>query len=168
VKRIVFTTLMAMLLATSAWAFSTKDVIEMHKAGLADSLIMMKIAYSGMRFHLGASDIRKLKEAGVSDEVISEMLRTEGAGENSGGNGQSAHVYAAPYPYGWVGPYGYAPYWGPGFGLSFGFGYYGYHPYGYYAPYGYHVHYAPYGYYHPGFGYHGPYHYYAPYGHYHR
>jgi hypothetical protein len=170
VKRIVLITLVVMLTAaSSAWAFWVKDVIDMHKAGVADSLIIQKIVYSGIRFTLSGADVKKLKEAGVSDAVISEMLRTESAGENggNGGNGEGAHPYAAPYGYG---PY-YAPYWGPGLALSFGFGYgyyghypyyapygyypYGYHPYAYHAPYVYHYHGPAYGYGHP-FGYHGP------------
>ncbi|MGE5175912.1 MAG: hypothetical protein ACM3JJ_05990, partial [Hyphomicrobiales bacterium] len=60
-----------------AWAFGWKDVVKMHRDGVADSLIIQKIEHSGKRFHLEAKQIHSLMEADVSDEVISAMLRTE-------------------------------------------------------------------------------------------
>lgn len=60
-----------------ASAFGWKDVLKLHRAGVADSLILQKIEYSGETIRLGADEIEALKEAGVSDTVISAMLRTE-------------------------------------------------------------------------------------------
>ena len=117
VKRILMVAaggiLLTLVATAGAWAFGTKDVLAMQRDGIADSLIMQKISYSHTRFHLGSDDIRSLKSAGVSDEVISAMLRTESRDDY----GPYAGSYWGPYcPY--VGPY-YVPY-----------GYY-YHPYYY-------------------------------------
>ncbi|HET7903647.1 MAG TPA: hypothetical protein VFM17_03710, partial [Candidatus Eisenbacteria bacterium] len=69
--------LVALATAPPASAFGWKDVLKMHRAGIADSLILQKIEYSGETIRLDADDMEALKEAGVSDEVISAMLRTE-------------------------------------------------------------------------------------------
>ena len=111
--------LMTMATAHGAWAFGIKDVLAMHESGLADSLIIKKIAYSGTSFDLDAKEISVLKTAGVSDAVISEMLETEArAGEGP---------YVAPY-YPYYGPYPvpYYEYYGPYYprvsvGLRFGY-----------------------------------------------
>ncbi|HTQ45167.1 MAG TPA: hypothetical protein VMI75_20545 [Polyangiaceae bacterium] len=121
-KRIGLAVLVMMLTATGAWAFGVKDVIALQHDGVADSLIVQKIEYSGTTFHLDASDLRALKQAGVSDNVISVMLKTEGT--------DSSVSYVEPwwpaYPYySFVGPYPpafYAPYRRPVFvGLNVGF-----------------------------------------------
>ncbi len=111
-RRLVLFTLAAMLAATAAWAMNTKDVVFMHRSGIADSLIVQKIRYSGATFHLDGGDIRDLQDAGVSDAVISAMLQTEGR--------DLAPAFDpewGPHPYvSYVGPYPawyYAPYWGP-------------------------------------------------------
>lgn len=91
------------LSVASAWAFGTKDVVAMHQSGFADSLIVQKIRYSGATFHLNTNDIAKLKGQGISDTVISAMLRTEA---------RRSVVYYDPYwgPYWWYdGPH-FAPY----------------------------------------------------------
>jgi hypothetical protein len=115
-KRILLLAAAALVLSLlapgGAWAFGTKDVVQMHRDGIADSLIIQKIHYSGKTFHLEASDIRALKGAGVSDEIISAMLATE-------------ERYDRDYGY-------YYPYYPR---VVVGFGYYGYHGYpGYYSP----------------------------------
>ncbi len=148
-KRIVLAlvagSLFCLVSAQGAWALSWKDVASLHQDGVADSLIIQKIIYSGQVFQLEAKDIRDLKKAGVSDEVISVMLRTEAQGEGDNGGyaesgdyhgDTSSHVYVGlgfGYYGGYYGPYygGYAPY--PYYG-----GYYG----RYYAPY-YRSHYYP-------------------------
>ena len=80
-KRILITAAMvvglSLVTAHGAWAFGWKDVVKMHQDGVADSLIIQKIDHSGKRFHLEAKEIHALKEADVSDEVISAMLATE-------------------------------------------------------------------------------------------
>ncbi len=123
-KRIVLyaaaLTLASTLGATAAWAFGTKDVIQMYRDGISDSLIVQKIEHSGTTFHLDANDLRKLRDAGVSDEIVSAMLATE----DQNGHGPYYYPY---YPY-----YPYDPYYYPyvprvTVGLGFGFcrGYYG-------------------------------------------
>ena len=114
--------LMTVATAHGAWAFGVKDVVAMHREGIADSLIVQKIAYSGTRFHLDAKDIHELKGAGISDAVISKMLKTEAGG--------SYHAYAGPYwgpyyPY-YAPYYYYGPYY-PRVSVGLRFGYYGGH-----------------------------------------
>jgi hypothetical protein len=82
------------LLATppAASAFGWKDVVKMQQAGIADSLMLQKIEYSGTTFHLNAGEMEALKEAGVSDAVISAMLRTEAEDDD-------AEYYGGRYGY---------------------------------------------------------------------
>jgi hypothetical protein len=63
-----------------ALAFGTKDVVTMTKSGVPDSLIITKIQHSGATFHLNARDLAELAKAGVSNEVVGAMLRTEDQG----------------------------------------------------------------------------------------
>ncbi len=106
--------LLTMVTTQGAWAFGVKDVVAMHNDGVDDSLIIQKIVYSGTSFHLDSKEIGALKSAGVSDAVISKMLKTE------------AREYASPYVARYGGPY--YPYYGPYYAP-----YYYYHgPYYYY------------------------------------
>ena len=151
------------LIASGAWAFSERDVAQMHKDGVADSLVIQKIQHSGKRFSLDANGVRELKKAGVSDEVISAMLATEDQGRPASDNGSYyPHVTVGLGfwgNYGYLGYYGhYGPYYGPYYG------YYGSYYRPYYAPY--YGHYGPYyrGFYAPRrYGYYRPLR--APYGH---
>ena len=111
---VVFGALLMMVTSHGAWAFGVKDVIAMHERGVADSLVVQKIVYSGVRFHLDAKDIDALKKAGVSDAVISKMLKTENRGHYAGSYWGSD--WGPYYPY-------YGPYYGP------------YYPHYYYRPY---------------------------------
>jgi len=99
-----------LLSSSAASAFGVKDVVAMSRDGVADSLILQKIAYSGTRFHLDARDIHDLKGAGVSDPVISAMLRTEGRDDDYPAYGPYYYPrhYYAPYAVGY--PYYYTPY----------------------------------------------------------
>ena len=130
---VIVTALVLFLLSTSsASAFGLKDVLQMHKDGIADSLIIQKIEYSRKTFRLDAGDMRDLKEAGVSDEVISTMLRTENRGDDE-------DYY--DYPRG----YAYDDYYYPHTRLYLGFGLGGYYPHGwYYGGYRYPRHYRYY------------------------
>lgn len=96
-KRILLFTVAGLLLflfsAPGVSAFGLKDVLKMHKDGIADSLIIQKIEYSGKTFHLGADDMHALQEAGVSNQVISAMLRTEDRDE-----GKDYYDYGDYYP----------------------------------------------------------------------
>jgi hypothetical protein len=132
-----------------AWAFGLKDVVRMHQDGIEDSLIIEKIDHSGKNFDLDARDMRELKQAGVSDEVISAMLQTEDREDES-----DSYYYDGYYAHPRVSVgLGFGSYFGPYWPYYGGYGRYGHYRYhGYYAPryYGYHY----YG--RPGYGYSGP------------
>lgn len=117
-----------LVIAPMASAFGWKDVLKMHRAGIADSIIVQKIEYSGKTFDLGADEMVALTEAGVSDSVISAMLRTE-AEEYTDDYDRYDYPYYHPHSRIYVGwghyypryrAYGYYPYYG---------GYYGGHRY---------------------------------------
>jgi hypothetical protein len=130
---------LSLVTAHGAWAFGWKDVVKMHQDGIADSLIIQKIDHSGKRFHLEAKEIHALKEADVSDEVISAMLATEDQVEPDdydyyGGYYHGPRVYLGfdyYHPYSWYGgyrSYGYYPrYYGPYYGRYYGRSYGGYY-----------------------------------------
>ena len=112
--------LLSSLLPSVAMAFGLNDVIQMHRDGIADSLVVLKIENAGKVFHLDAEDLRRLKDAHVSDDVVAAMLDTEGPRE-------PRYVSYPREPY-WP-RYGFAPYplypvpYYPGitFGLRFGY-----------------------------------------------
>ena len=76
--------MVSLFLPHSAWAFGWKDVLKMHEDGISDSLIIQKIEHSGKSFSLNPRDLHALKEGGVSDGVISAMLRTEDRNDYEG------------------------------------------------------------------------------------
>src|SRR2546426_12394412 len=103
------------VLAHSAWAFGTKDVLQMYRDGIPDSLILQKIRHSGTTFHLSARDVRDLRQTGVPDKVVLEMLATED---------QPAPPYPYwPYYHPYYSYYPYYPYY-PRVVVGFGFRYY--------------------------------------------
>ena len=105
-------------------AFGVHDVIQLHQEQVSDSLIVLAIHNSHRVIHVTSDDFRKLKQAGVSDPVMSAMLRTEQVGFQ-----KNAENHAGASPYGWAyDPYGTLPYPYPGssFSLAFGYGYGGY------------------------------------------
>jgi len=138
-KRILlFTMIGSMLLlfsASGAWAFGVKDVARMTNDGIPDSLIILKIQNSGKTFHLNAKDMHALHRDGVSDEVISAMLRTEGRdrdeGYYDGGYYYSHPYYSYPYSRLYLGfGYGSGRYYSPYYGGYRGYnGYSGYRRY---------------------------------------
>ena len=69
--------LITLVVAPGARALDLQDVLQMHRDGIPDSLILEKVEHGTRVFHLEAADLREMKEAGVSDRVISAMLRTE-------------------------------------------------------------------------------------------
>ena len=135
-KRILLLALTGLLLflfsPSGASAFGIKDVLKMNRDGIADSLMILKIENSGKTFHLSADDMYALQKAGVSDEVISAMLRTEGRDR-----GHDYYGYGDYYPYPYTYPYsraylgfGYHHYYTPYYG---GYRFPRYRPYN--APY---------------------------------
>ncbi len=134
-KRILLYTLTGLLLffvsVPAASAFGLNDVLKMNDDGVADSLIVLKIENSGKTFHLNADDMHKLQKAGVSDEVISAMLRTEGRDRDEDYYGYSGYYpytypyYSYPYSRVFLG-FGYSHYYSPYYG---GYRYPRYRPY---------------------------------------
>jgi hypothetical protein len=131
-KRILVLAAAGLLLSLSlphgAWAFGVKDVVAMSQDGIPDSLIIEKIHHSDTRFDLHAKDLHLLKEAGVSNEVVMAMLRTEDKGYARGHRDLYDWPYYAPSYFGldfdFYAPYhyGYSPiYAGRGYGYT-GFG----------------------------------------------
>lgn len=127
--------LLLVLVAPAASAFGVKDVIRMTGDEIPDSLIILKIENSGKTFRLDADDMRKLRQAGVSDEVVSAMLRTEGRDRDYEGYGDYyGHPYVRPYPRLFLG-FGYHSYYRP-YRAGYGYWGYGYPRYrSYYRPY---------------------------------
>lgn len=76
--------LMGLLLAMAAGCatkprpapLTLAEVISMSKAGLWDEEIIRHIEASGSVFRLGADDVVRLRNEGVSDRVINYMLET--------------------------------------------------------------------------------------------
>lgn len=102
--------LVSCLFAPSAWAFGIKDVEAMTRDGVPDSVIVAKIRHGGATFHLDAKDFRELRAAGVSNDVVMAMVRTEDAWNR------------VPHPYAWWGD-PWWPYRSP-WSAEFGFGWY--------------------------------------------
>jgi hypothetical protein len=108
-----------LVVAPAVWAFGTKDVVQMHRDGVPDSLILQKIEYSGTVFHLDARDMRDLRQAGVPDEIVSAMLATEDQPDRY-------EPYYRPYYHSYV-PY-YRPFYYPYYPrVVVGFSFYGHH-----------------------------------------
>ena len=59
------------------------DVIEMSKAGLAPALLIAKIKNSLCKFDTSPSALVELKEAGVADDVLIEIVRNPNGGARS-------------------------------------------------------------------------------------
>ena len=112
-------------------AFGVHDVIKLHQQQVSDSLIVLAIQNSHQVIHVTSDDFRHLKQAGVSDEVMSAMLRTEQVGFQK----NAANHQAGVNEYGWAtDPYGPGPYPSSSVSLAFSYGYGGY-LWPYYGPY---------------------------------
>ena len=103
-------------------AFGVHDVIKLHQQQVSDSLIVLAIHNSHQVIHVSSDDFRNLKQAGVSDQVMSALLRTEQVGFQ-----KNAENHAGVNPYGWAYyPYGPYPYARSSFAFGFTYGYGGY------------------------------------------
>ena len=108
---------------------TAQDVIALSKARIGDNVIITMINNSGSAFHLRTPEVIALADSGVSDTVISAMMRTD----ESWGGGEGPGRYSAGYPpYFW---WGASPWWSPWYFSS----YWG----GFYRPYFYHRAFAP-------------------------
>jgi len=76
-RSIVFViALSALLVAGRAEALSVRDVIELSKAGLGDSVLLALIDVDRSMFSIDPASLKQLKSAGVSDAVIVAMIRS--------------------------------------------------------------------------------------------
>ena len=64
------------LAAGRAEAVTVRDVIELSKAGLSDSVLLAVIDVDRSVFAIDAATLKQLKSAGVSDAVIVAMIRS--------------------------------------------------------------------------------------------
>jgi hypothetical protein len=64
------------LSAGRAEAVTIRDIIELSKAGLGDSVLLALIEVDRSVFAIDTATIRKLKDSGVSDAVIVAMIRS--------------------------------------------------------------------------------------------
>src|SRR5262245_50072898 len=119
----------ALSASSRVWAFGLNDVLQQHHDGISDSLIVRQIEQSGHVFRLSSQDFRKLKQAGVSDQVMSALVMTDRPIPARVPYGPSPYVhFYVPYgPYPFHSPY----YYRPGFSLGLSFGYRPYYPYRY-------------------------------------
>lgn len=125
--------LVTLLSPAGARAFGVHDVIKLHQQQVSDSLIVLAIHNSHQVIHVSSDDFRTLKQAGVSDQVMSALLRTEQVGfqKNAANHQAGVNQYGwsvDPYP----GPWAY-PHSGVSFAFSYGYGWPYYGPY-YYRP----------------------------------
>jgi hypothetical protein len=75
--RIRSSVLAGFLIAAVAFAVETltnDSILELHKLGLGDAVIMEKIKASSCKFDTSTEQLKKLKEAGISDNVIAAMI----------------------------------------------------------------------------------------------
>jgi hypothetical protein len=83
----------------AAWAVSTRDLIELSKAGLGDEVLVALIEADGTIFNLDAPRILELRAAGVSERVITAMLKNASRpspASSSTGAADGEPVAAAP------------------------------------------------------------------------
>lgn len=77
--RRVLAIMLAWLLAplpAAAGELILRDVIELHRTGLGDDLLVAVIEADGSVFRLGFADIQDLRSDGLSERVISALVRT--------------------------------------------------------------------------------------------
>jgi hypothetical protein len=76
-QRILFTLLAVLALSAGrADAITVRDVIELSKAGLGDSVLLTLIEVDRTVFAIDTTTLKQLKEAGVSDTVILAMIKS--------------------------------------------------------------------------------------------
>jgi len=60
-------------------ALTNADIVQMQKAGLSEELTLGTISGSPAKFDIAPQDLVRLKEAGVSDKIISAMVQKSGS-----------------------------------------------------------------------------------------
>src|SRR5687767_14443110 len=71
------------------------EVIALSKAGLNPSIIINKIRTSKTNFDMSTDALIKLKQAGISDEIVTTMLEAKSGKSLSNNNGNPANVKSA-------------------------------------------------------------------------
>ena len=71
---------LALLMASSAWAITIDNVIQMHQSKLPAAVIVQTIQSTGSTFILTPADKKRLEAAGVDKAVIDAMLASSGSG----------------------------------------------------------------------------------------
>lgn len=76
---------LAVLVGTAVWAetLNNDGVIQLHKLGLGDSVVVEKIKGSTCQFDTSVSALKGLKDAGLSDAVIQAMIAAGSASSSS-------------------------------------------------------------------------------------
>jgi uncharacterized membrane protein YgcG len=90
------------------------DVMTLSTAKVSDDVIIDQMGITGTYFDLSTRDIIDLAKAGVSDKVISAMMKTNQPSQTSG----EGYSYYYP-PYYWYSGYPYWYPWYPSFYLGF-------------------------------------------------
>lgn len=132
---------LAMAATAAAQQITKEDVIKLHRAGCGDDLILTYIGAKGAQLDLSADDVAALKEAGVSDRVVGEILKGVRPPPREPAppvvvprpapvvvyEPPPVIIYQDPWPYASHYPryYDHHPYYHPHF--SFGFGHHGHH-----------------------------------------
>ncbi|AMY12785.1 hypothetical protein LuPra_06067 [Luteitalea pratensis] len=62
--------------SAAAGELTLRDVMELHRTGLGDDLLIAVIDADGGRFRLSFADIQDLKSDGLSERVITALVRT--------------------------------------------------------------------------------------------
>jgi len=60
----------------AAGELTLRDVLELHRSGMGDELLVAVIEADGGPFHLAMADILDLRSGGLSERVISALVRT--------------------------------------------------------------------------------------------
>ncbi|HRJ89149.1 MAG TPA: hypothetical protein PLN05_06895 [Pyrinomonadaceae bacterium] len=92
---LTFLFIVALVPAVSAQdeTMTNEEVISLSKAGLAPSVIIGKIRSSKSNFDLSTDSLIKLKQAGVSDDIVTAMLEAK-SGKPTGGASAGASASA--------------------------------------------------------------------------
>src|SRR5262245_45093551 len=76
-RRVLFACVTVLAVSAGrAEAVSLRDIIELSKAGVSDSVLLALIEVDRTVFTIDTATIKKLKESGVSDPVIIAMIRS--------------------------------------------------------------------------------------------
>ena len=75
-RALAATAVMLLTAAGRADALTVRDVVELSKAGLSDSVLLTLIAVERSVFSIDTATLKDLKAAGVSDAVIVAMIRS--------------------------------------------------------------------------------------------